>query len=111
MTTIKDFLSEEKRTFDEKFPTIDGMLLGDVEMTGDRSGHAFAPTADQLKDFLKASHRRLLQRVVSMVEEKRIVIADNWAFSHDRDDERFSSEDKAYNKALGTIINLLKEDI
>ncbi len=90
LTTLKDFLSEEKRAFDLLY----GFAPPD-SLKGKKSA--------QIQQFLEASHRRLLQRVVEMVKQQKLG-------SLPLEQEEWVNDLKdVHNKALDTIINLLKD--
>ncbi len=51
MTKIDTLKAERLAAFDEKFPTIEGELIGSIEMNGQR-GRAYHPTPEQMKSFI-----------------------------------------------------------
>lgn len=67
-----------------------------------------------LQELLTSHTNTVLQGVVERVEKEKVKVYDNWATSHDRDEERFTKltkEEKGYNKGLDLSLSLINDQI
>ena len=99
--TLKDFLSEEKRAFNERWNK-----LGSFVILG-KDGRARG--LPSIESFLEASHRRLLQQVVEMAEGSKKHIGQKSTPNKSGKNKKRKSRVENWNTALDTVISLLKD--
>lgn len=89
--------------------------LVEIERIFDTNLRFHNPLAyESLKNLFKQSFLKYLQREVERLEKGKHKIYDNWATTHDRDDERFTKltkEEKSYNQAISDQITHLQAQI
>ncbi len=104
---LSDFMQEERRAFDKEFD----------QRSGSDAWYGTLPAPSQVKSFLKEHDERLIEKIIQMVErekqsgdmtdeEKEMAIV---IWGEPNDPPYIRERRYGFNRALDTIINLLKD--